>query len=386
MKIVAYEPRYRDSLLEFIGRVFPEYPHKSEPAYFDWMFGGHPLGSSLGTYQLLVESDRVVGQIGTMRDRLRIGGDWYPCLWIVDLVIDPAFRGGLAARQLFKRAMSCAPVVMATGVASHVVPIYNGLGWRRLTFTRARYSVLRPTGLLALAGTTEGAPPIAEPVRRVVLPIADRVLPLLNRAGAAAWGVAHGTLQVEAVPRFLESWDEDIAALTEQCGVTQYRSAAVLNWKFVTRPVGQHRLLVLRTRTRGLRGMIVLKWMSRASVARWLDVADYLVAPSDPAGFRSLARAAVAAAAETRVDFVRFRLSHPAHVPLLRSPIWLDHTRPFNDDVFVFAADRQLLDSLQSASWHLTALASDRNETGRDEWRADVGQAAGRARLGGPAA
>lgn len=366
MRIVTYEPRYRDSLIAFLRRAFADYPHKSEPDYFDWMFSRNPLGSSLGTYQLLVNDDCVVGQMGTMRDRLRIGGEWLDCLWVVDLVIAPEFRGGLAARQLFKRAMASAQVVLASGVTTYTVPIYKGLGWKRLMFTRSRYGVFRPTGLLALARTTEAAPVLAEPLRRA-LRVADRVLPMIRRAGALTFGAAKRSLVVEEVTRFDPAWDEDIARLVDQCGVTEFRNAALLNWKFVDRPVGRHRILIIRAKPDGLRGVIVLKFMARPSIARWLDTADYLVAPDDAAGFRCLARAALNVAGESRVDFVRLRQSHPAHVGLLRPPVWVDYTRPINDDVFVFAADRQVLAQLESEPWHLTALASDRNETGRDE-------------------
>lgn len=361
MHIVAYEQQYRTELLAFLQRVFSAYPHKSEPEYFDWMFGGNPLGTSFDTYQLLVNDDRVVGQIGSLRDRLRVGDRWVDGRWVVDLVIDPEFRGGLAARQLFKRAMAGAQLVMATGVATHVVPIYNGLGWKRLPVMRARYCVFRPSRLLALAQTTEAAPRTNSGLRFGVA-VADRVLPLAGRVLAAIQQSA----SVEEIARFESDWDADIARLTERLGVTEYRSAGLLNWKFVDRPIGRHRIFVLRSGER-LRGMIVLKWMMRRSVARWVDIADYLVDPDDSVGFRQLVNACLTIACQSRIDFVRFRLSHPAHTELLRQPIWVDHTRPINDDVFAYSADEHILATLESAPWHLTALASDRSETGRDE-------------------
>lgn len=361
MNIVPYEPRFRSDLLTFLEREFPDYPRKCEPRYFDWLFGANPLGASLDTYQLLVHDDHVVGQIGTLRTRLRVGDRWVDGRWVVDLVIDPEFRGGLAARQLFKRAMATAPLVMATGVATHVVPIYNGLGWKRLPVMRARYCAFRPSRLLALAQTTEAAPRTIPGVRLGVA-VADRVLPLAGRMLAAA----KRSSDIHEVERFEPEWDADIDTLSARLCVTEYRSAALLNWKFVERPIGTHRIVVIRSR-RGLRGMIVLRWMTRPSVARWVDVVDYLVDPDDHVGFGRLADAALAIASASSVDFVRFRLSHPSHTDLLRPPVWVDHTRPINDDVFVYSADPQLVATLESAPWHLTALASDRSETGRDE-------------------
>ena len=365
MKIVPYNAAYRDSLFGFLRRAFPAYPRKYEPAYFDWMFSRSPLGSSLDTYQLLIENDRVVGQIGTMRNRLYLGGAWVDSLSIVDLNIDPAHRGGLAARQLFKRAMASARLVFATGVAAHVVPIYDGLGWKRLTFTQSRYSVLRPSRLLALARTTEGAPAVSAPLRGV-LGIADVVVPLARRAASIALG-HRSTARVEEVAQFDPASDRQLLSLTERYAITEFRSAALLNWKFVDRPIGRHRILTLRSSARDLNGMLVLKQMERAGVARWIEVADYLVAPDDAAAFRSLMDACLAIAAQERVDFVRMRLSHADHVSHLRRPAWFDYTRPFNDDVFVYSREPELLASAERGPWHLTALASDRSETGRDE-------------------
>jgi hypothetical protein len=366
-KVATYEPRYRDQLLAFLGRAFAEYPHKSLPAYFDWMFGGNPLGSSLDAYMLLLEDDRVIGQMGTMRDRLRINGEWVDVRWVVDLNIDPAHRGGLGARQLFKRAMASARVVLATGVATHVLPIYEGLGWTRLSPVRSRYCVFRPSRLLAIARATERAPSASPSLLRL-LRVADHVLPAASRAQAALLRLSRNGTPVHEVVRFESAWDADIRRLLEVCGVTEDRSVALLNWRFVERPLGRHRIFVLPSRDEGVRGMMALKWMARAPVARWLEVADYLVAPDDGAGFRRLADHVVAVAAASGLDFVRFRVSHPTHVGLLRRPVWLDHTRPINDDVFVFTREHDLLTALRSSPWHLTALASDRNETGRDEW------------------
>ena len=370
MRVASYDPRYRDELLGFLRRVLAGYPYKADPAYFDWMFAGNPLGPSLDTYALLLADDgTIIGQIGTMRDRLRIDGQWVDALWIVDLVIDEAFRGGLGARQLFKRAMGSARIVMATGVASRILPIYRSLGWQCLTPVRARYHVLRPGRLLALASTTE-TPPEMSKATRLALAGADRVMPLAARARTGVQRVVGGPRRVEIVARLDAFFDDDIARIVEACGITEYRSAALLNWKFVERPVGKHRVLALRSDSGRLRGLMVLKWMERPSITRWLEIADYLVHPDDAAAFRMLVRQAESTAAADRLDFVRFRLAHPAHVALLRPPTWVDHTRPSVDDVFVFTKEPTLLSAVTSSPWHLTSLASDRNETGRDEWPA----------------
>lgn len=371
MDVLRYAPRYHDELLAFLGRVFALYPHKSEQPYFEWLFTRNPLGSSLGTYLLLVDGERVVGQIATLRDCVRVDGAWHDCVWIVDLIVDPAFRGGPGVLRLFREAMRGSEIVFTTGVDASILRIFEALRWTRRSVTRAKFAVLRPSSLVALADGHGGVR--AGAAMRSALAVADRLLPVAQRLGAGARRLAsHGGLHVEEVPRFGPALDDDIARLTEQYDVAAFRSAALLNWKFTERPVGRQQLLVLRASSGAVRGMMVLKWMVRPSVARWIDVADYLTAPGDLAAVRRLAAEAVARAGACGFDFVRMRLSWPEHARALRRPAWVDHTRPVTDDVFFTSRDPRLRDALASSPWHLTALAADRVDTGRDEWPASA--------------
>lgn len=372
MEVRRYEPRYHDELLAFLSRVFAPYPHKSEPPYFEWLFTRNPLGSSLGTYLLLVDGERVVGQIATLRDRVRIDGGWHECVWIVDLIVDPAFRGGPGVLRLFREAMRGSEIVFTTGVDASILRMFEALRWTRRSVTRAKFAVLRPGPLLALAGGSRGGVHAGTALRSA-LAVADLLLPVAQRLGAGARRLAsRGALHVEDVPCFGPALEGDIARLTEQYAVAEFRSAAVLNWKFTQRPVGRQQLLVLREPTGAVRGVMVLKWMTRPSVARWIDVADYLAAPNDLAAVRRLTAEAVARAAACDFDFVRMRLSWPEHVRALRRPLWVDHTRPVTDDVFFTSRDPRLREALTSSPWHLTALAADRVDTGRDEWPASA--------------
>jgi hypothetical protein len=273
--------------------------------------------------------------------------------------------------RLFREAMHGSDIVFTTGVDASVLRMFEALRWTRRSVTRAKFAVLRPGPLLSLAGGVRGVG--AGAATRSAIAVADLLLPVAQRLGAGARRLtSRGALRVEEVRSFSPALDDDIARLTEQYAVAEFRSAAVLNWKFTQRPVGRQQLLVLREAAGALRGMMVLKWMTRPSVARWIDVADYLAAPGDVAAVRRLTAEAVARAGASGFDFVRIRLSWPEHVRALRSPVWVDHTRPVTDDVFFTSRDRRLLDALAASPWHLTALAADRVDTGRDEWPASA--------------
>jgi hypothetical protein len=366
MIIRLYEPRYQHDLLAFIRRMWPQFPNKASSDYFEWAFDRNPLGSSLGTYLLLFEGEQIVGQMQTHRDRLWVNGEWCDCIWTSDLIIDPEHRGGLILRQVFRRAMRSARLILATGTQEVTEPLYDVLGWTRLPATRTLYRVLKPSGLISAAEGRGHELQIARPAR-YLLSMADRLLPFAQRLVVRSRESWSPTATVE-VDRFDETWDSDITALVTQHEVTQQRSAALLNWKFRARPIGHNQLIVLRHDDGRLRGLVVLKWMAQPSGARWIEVADYLVAPGDNDGFEQLARGIVAAASLQNFDFVRFRLSLAEHVQALRRPLWVERTRPLRDTVFAFSQDRAIIETLSKSLWHLTALPADRADPGRDEW------------------
>jgi hypothetical protein len=377
LQVRVLELQQRDALFAFLQRTYQHHPLKSDPTYFEWLFAGNPSGSSLGTYCLLVtEHDHIVGQIATLRTRMRIAGAWHECLWICDLYIDSDFRGGVGVRRLYKRVMGSAPIVLATGVNASTLPIYDALGWTRLQVSHSRYHVLRPTRLAALA-RGRGNDVAIRGLAQTALRMADQVVPLAGRAYAGSLRLATSGLPLEEVKRFDPRWDADLERLAAECGVTEYRDAATLNWRFVERPVGRQQIFVIPTAGGGVRGMLVLRWLHAPGLARWIDVVDYLVSPDDSLAFRRLTAQATWLAAAHELDFVRFRLSLPSHVALLRRPAWVDHTRPITEDVFFVSQDPGLLEAVRSTPWHLTALASDRSETGRDEWPSPTVELAG---------
>src|SRR5688500_10298361 len=279
LQVKVLELRQRDALFAFLRGAFHQHPLKSDPTYFEWMFAGNPLGSSLDTYCLLLtEQDRIVGQIGTLRTRLRIAGAWRECLWICDLYIDPEFRGGLGVRKLYKRVMASAPIVLATGVNASTVPIYNALGWTQLQVSRSRYYVLRPTRLAALA-SARGTDLAIGGLAQTALRMADHVVPFAGRAYTGSLRLATSGLPLEEVKQFDPKWDPDLHRLAAECGVTEYRDSAILNWRFVERPAGRQQIFVIPTPGGGLRGMLAVRWLNAPGLARWIDVIDYLVSP-----------------------------------------------------------------------------------------------------------
>jgi len=368
MEVRRCEPADIPQVLQFLRAQFPESPDKSDEAYFRWRFEQCPLGSALPHYWLVFEDGELVGQMAGMPDRLWCDGRWTDCVWLVNLMLAPEHRGSLAALRLFQAVMQHCDVALTTGAGPHMERLYRSLRWRHLQIARTYYYPLRPGRLLEMATATQRRPGWA----RYAMPamaIADLVYPAASRIAGV----------FENRPKHLDVDDrDDLSSEVEQVGqnsqdkleVTTYRSADFYDWKFDRRPIGRHFGAVARDKSSTEpTGLIIAKWMQRPGVARWADVVDYLAAPADRETFAALVGAVCRRARLQGVDFVRCRLSLPAHRAMLRKPLWLERTAPVSDDVFLYCKDAGFADRLADATWHLTPLVSDRADYGRDDWR-----------------
>jgi hypothetical protein len=112
---------------------------------------------------------------------------------------------------------------------------------------------------------------------------------------------------------------------------------------------------------------MVTKLMRREGV-QWAEVADYLCGPNDEGAFSGLLDSTVRQALVRGADFVRLRCGLPQHRQTLRAPWWIEKTIPVVDEVFAYSADAVVLDAVSALPWHMTSLASDRVDYGRDDW------------------
>ena len=368
MEIVTFQPHRLNSVLEFLARQFPDAPLKADGAYFQWRFGENPLGSSLSSYRLAVDQDTVLGQMGALRDRIQVNGAWHDCVWMVDLMLAHEYRGGLAPLRLFQSFMEQERLVLTTGAARHMLPMFQALGWNRRRIALTYYLPLRPGRLVKMAAELGRVPRWAQ-WAGPGLWASDRVMPSMYRWVSGWSRFRSDRVIVETLDEFATELDGPIQELVSAMGVTNYRSSALLEWKFSQRPLGQHTAWIARDRENGrVRGYLAAKLMRRQHVASWLEIVDYLAAPGDTTAFTSLVAKAYRMALDFKVDFARLRLSCPQHTVPLRPPWWIHRTTPISDEVFFYTKDAGLRDQLAQAPWHLTTLASDRTDNGRDEW------------------
>jgi len=369
MEIQPLQPRQLPTLLEFLQRQFPDQPLKSDERYFRWRFEHNPLGSTLDSYLLVWEHDRIVGQMATLPDRIWDGHTWHDARWLVDLIIDTEHRGSLASLRLFQALMQKHSLLLATGAGGHMLKLYQALGWQTMPLAETYFLPLRPSRLLHIAAASgrQARPPVW---MRPVLGASNLTLPLVHRARNSWQRSSSFPVQfAESVKQSADQLCQLIDRLQPALACTNYRSGEILRWKLDQRPVGDHDLLLARSANHDqLAGFLAVKWMHRQDIAAWGDVVDYLVDPDEPDLFPKLLDKLQRAAVARNVDFVRFRLSDAQHQHRLGRRWWVRRTSPVSDAVFLRAQDAELAQRLSSRPWHLTALASDRADYGGDEW------------------
>jgi hypothetical protein len=114
--------RALDSDVPAIGRFLPEV-HGDAAKFkgaerFDWQFRNcpFPLAGGLPVW-IAVDGDRVVGLIAAQGIQVWLDGVQYPGAWLVDLIVNPAYRGHSLGQRLYHAAKDCSFIVMGLNMA-----------------------------------------------------------------------------------------------------------------------------------------------------------------------------------------------------------------------------------------------------------------------------
>jgi hypothetical protein len=364
MVITPYSDQYWPSLAEFLVARYPGMPLKGDRLYFQWRFAENPLGSALEKCFLAVDDERVVGQACTIRDRLWDGNAWCDCYWLVDLMVSPEHRRGMAGIELFQAAMSACPTLLSVGFTHRTSVLHRGLKWQRGPSMTSRFVVVRPSRLAAIAQSSARSNAFAAAALR----LSDRIVGPLQAAKTQIYRLRPQKLKVEVVDRFDARFDEIVERALDWNMIQPFRGSAYLTWKFGSRPCGAHFTLVAREPgSSGIRGYMVVKLKSRPRLARWADIADFVVRPDDTVAFRSLLNEAIGRAISCGVDFVRIRYSGAWQIPPGIRPIGIRRERPV-DAIAYHSNVLSVATQLNQRSWALTGIVSDLMDHGADEW------------------
>ncbi|MGI8787539.1 MAG: GNAT family N-acetyltransferase [Pyrinomonadaceae bacterium] len=134
MQIKQLELTEKDSLLSFLRAVYPNNPRLSESRFWNWHYPQNPYVETNNLSAWIAKDDgKIVGHLGAIPVRLKIGDEQKSAIWAVDLVVHPDYRRKGLARNLVIAAEDFCPRLMAINtVRQHSTALFEGLGWRMI--------------------------------------------------------------------------------------------------------------------------------------------------------------------------------------------------------------------------------------------------------------
>ncbi|HEX8458162.1 MAG TPA: GNAT family N-acetyltransferase [Pyrinomonadaceae bacterium] len=237
-----------EALLAFLRAAYPFEPQKSDPVYWRWHHLENPFTVAEDVPLWVVrDGARIVGQLASIPVMLKVGGDReVRALWVVDIIVDDAYRGQGFGKRLMASACNYRTPTMALGMNEGSTAILRSLKWTDMGSIK-RYQLLLNPGhaVKELAG----------------VPALGRMLNLayaLFRRTRASEATKRQGARVRAVERFDADFDElwRRASAAWPCAVV--RRADYLDWQFARQPGKKYETLGVYEAGGRLAGYIVL--------------------------------------------------------------------------------------------------------------------------------
>ncbi len=130
IRIAAYSEELRDAHREFARRMWPKKRRRSEEALIRWKFRGPKTGEVRGLLLAVEEDGSVVGELGLIPARLRVGGSTLNCQWACELMVDPKKRRMGIASRLFDAAMKRGVVTLGSSPSPAAEVTMRRLGFQ----------------------------------------------------------------------------------------------------------------------------------------------------------------------------------------------------------------------------------------------------------------
>lgn len=277
---------YDEEVEAAYARLFPDAEAQGEaaPATRAWRFLGNPHGPGwFATARDPEGGDAIVGMIGLIAGRLRVGAERVPALQAVDTIVDPACRGRNIFVGLGKAAhggtdVHGAKVIWGFPNANAARGWFGRLGWRNFGMIPFLIKPLRSGYFL----------------RRLVPALGRLDLPLSRRRRTL--GPTH---------REISRFDAQASALWEAfaagVGCAVDRDADWLNWRLVDRPGAPYRSVGCFDEAGRLRALVSTCLVGKHG-GRIAYVMEALSAPEDARRLARLVRGEIGRRAAEGAD------------------------------------------------------------------------------------
>ncbi|MEM9320441.1 MAG: GNAT family N-acetyltransferase [Pseudomonadota bacterium] len=349
-------------IFDFIARTYGSGAAFKDAARLEWQFVRPAFRADqtvAPTLWLAEAGGRVVGTIGVQDSRLKLGSETIPAGWIVDVMVDPAWRGQGLGHKIHDAVMGERMTLVTLTMAPATRRIAEKAGALTLgpTWQFVKPAKLRgPTVSRYLTIKKATRPKLA---RWIALFIRSRIGPAAvaaaGRLAARIASIRHKRaaltgFDIEEVDWFPDSLDAFWASLKADFPAIFDRSAEALNWRFCQCPGLAYRRFVLRG-DGIVRGWLVV----RVGVKEELPVGavvDLLAAPDDQPALDAL----IALAQETLLphcEFLEAAASTPAFVAAFKRAGFLQGRVMHPTVVCTSATIRARLEAAKD-DWHFT--------------------------------
>jgi len=286
----GFDAATQAEILAFQPRMFPDRRADWIEPRWRWMFvdSAARLGVMPRVW-LHRDEGAIVGQMGSIPVRVKIGDDHVNTGWLVDTMVMEDYRHQAVGSRLMVESQDDQPFSLSLGQSAEMREIQFRLGWKQVAPLQIAQLLVRPGNVL------KGKMPAPAAWAADLGLRASSALRMRSAAGP--------TLVPAVVERFDQRHDAlwEMAAGHLTCAVI--RDASYLNWKYVAQP-GQDFLRLQLCDGTGLKGVVV--WMMREPDANYRYRRAFLVdviAPfADPVALQQIITSACAAAADRGAD------------------------------------------------------------------------------------
>jgi acyl carrier protein len=287
----GYTPDAEPEIFAFSAEAWPERSPALVLARWRWMYVDSARRLGVGPRVWLHrDSGRIVGHMGSIPVRLKVGDEERPTGWLVDTMVLSDYRGQALGSRLMVEAHNDQPFSLSLGQTEEMREIQFRLGWVQVAPLQTAQLLVRPVEVL-----------------RGKLPApAAWAAGLGLRATNALRGLMGEKpgLQAREVARFDERHDRLWTCASRDLICSVVRDASYLNWKYVDRP-GQDFMRLELTGPDGVAQGVAV-WMLRDPDHRYryrrAHLVDLVAPLADAARLQQVLRTACAAAAALGAD------------------------------------------------------------------------------------
>jgi len=279
----------RDSLLEFLGRVYAADPRRGNREFWEWHYLKNPYTNTDDLpIWIALDGERIVGHLAAIETDVKIGQETYRTIWILDLIIDESYRRRGIAKRLVEFAEEFRTIRLGINThEQHSPELLEARGWKIVA------SIPRYTRVLFPGNAFFSGPGLRSLVRNV----ANSLYSFRRRK------IENSATQAGEIRR-IERFDSTADALWERASSSRecvaVRRAVFLNWQYFEQPNKRFEVLGLYSGEE-LLGYIVLYFRAPNSegVVEKAAISDLFFTTEDAAD--DLINSALKLAVEKRV-------------------------------------------------------------------------------------